>query len=40
VKYGDVTLAIQDTVYSALNGNAGRAETLATLQALLEKLVS
>jgi multiple sugar transport system substrate-binding protein len=40
VKYGDVTLAIQDAVYSALSGNVGTAETLATLQARLEKLVS
>lgn len=39
VDYGDVTLAIQDAVYGALQGNSTSDEALATLQSSLEELI-
>lgn len=39
VKYGDLTLAIQDAAYSALQGQVQPADALAQLQSRLEPLV-
>ncbi len=38
VKYGDVTLAIQDSAYSALQGQTAPEAALSSLQTKLESL--
>jgi multiple sugar transport system substrate-binding protein len=40
IKYGDVTLAIQDAAYSAINGDVSSETALATLQTKLESLLT
>ena len=39
VKYGDVTLAIQDAAYSALQGQTDSATALSQLQTKLQTLI-